>query len=61
MDLREAGIGKERALLVGAIGGGDVAAAGIGREIEDVAVAAGGQDHRIGGVRSDFAGDQVRA
>ena len=59
VNLRVAGIGEERALLVGAIGGGDVAAAGVGREIKNVAVAAGGEDDGIGRVPADFAGDQI--
>ena len=59
VNLRVAGIGEERALLVGAPGGGDVAALGVGGEEEDVAVAAGGQHHRVAGVRGDLAGDQV--
>ena len=59
MNLRVAGIGEERALLVGAPGGGDVAALGVGREEKHVAVTAGRQHDRIAGVRGDFAGDQV--
>ena len=43
MDLREAGIGEQRAALVGAPDGRGVAAIGVGGEVEDVAVAAGGQ------------------
>ena len=47
MDLREAGVGEARALLVGPPGRGDVAALGVGRKVEDVAVAAGCQHHGI--------------
>ncbi len=59
MNLRVAGIGEERAPLVGAPGGGDVAAFRVGREVEDIAVAAGGKDHAIRRVRGDRAGDHV--
>ena len=59
VDLRVAGIGERRALLVGAPGGGDVAAVGVGREVKDVAVAAGGEHHGVGGVRLDLAGLEV--
>ena len=59
VDLREAGIGEERAALVRAPDGGGVAALGVGREIEDVAVAAGAEHHGVGDVRFDLAGDQV--
>ncbi len=34
MNLGVARVGEERAFLIGAIGGGDVAAAGVGREVE---------------------------
>ena len=47
VDLREAGVGEGRAALVGAVGGGDVAALGVGREVEDVAVAAGAEHHGV--------------
>ena len=59
MDLREAGIGEQRAALVRAPDGGDVGALGVGGEIVDVAVAAGGEDDRVGDVTLDLAGDQV--
>ncbi len=59
VDLREAGIGEQRAALVRAPDGGGVAALGVGGKVEDVAVAAGGQHHRVGQVRFDLAGDQV--
>ena len=48
MNLRVAGIGEGRAALVGAPGGGDVAALGVGGKIKNVAVAAGGQHHGVG-------------
>ena len=51
MNLRVTRIGEERALLVGAPGGGDVAAFGVGREEENIAVTAGGQHDRVAGVR----------
>ena len=59
VDLGEAGIGEQRAALVGAPDGGGVGALGVGREIEDVAVAAGGEDDGVGDVGLDLAGDQV--
>ena len=59
MDLREAGVGEGRALLVGAPDRRGVAALGVGREVEDVAVAAGRQAHGVGQVRLDFARDHV--
>src|ERR1700730_14363951 len=59
MDLRETGIGEERAFLVSAICGGDVAAARIGRKIKDVAVSAGGEDNGIGGVPVDLTGNEI--
>ena len=48
VDLRVAGVGERRALLVGAPDRRGVAALGVGREVEDVAVAAGRQEHRVG-------------
>ena len=59
MDLGVARVGEERAFLVGAIGGGHVAAAGVGREEKNIAVAAGREDDGIGRVPDDFAGDEV--
>ena len=59
VDLCVAGVGEEGAFLVGAPGGGDVAALGVGGEIEDVPVAARGEDDGIAGVGGDFAGDHV--
>ena len=56
MNLREAGIGEERAFFVGAIGGGDVAAARVGREIKHVSVSAGREHDGIGRVPFDFSG-----
>ncbi len=59
MNLRETGIGEERAFFVGAIGRGDVAAARVGREIENISVAAGRENDGIARVRFDFPGDQT--
>src|SRR5437660_835805 len=59
MDLREAGIGEERALFVGAIRGGDVATARVGREVKDVAVAASREHNGVGRVLVDLSRDQV--
>ena len=59
VNLRVAGVGEEGALLVGAPGGGDVAALGVGGKKKHVAVAAGGQHHRVARVGRDLAGDQV--
>ena len=55
----KAGIGKERALFVSAIGGGDIAAARVGREIENISVSAGREDDGIARVRIDFPGAQA--
>ena len=54
VDLREAGVGEGRPLLVGAPDGGAVAALGVGGQVEDIAVAAGGQADRIGHVGFDL-------
>ena len=59
MDLREAGIGEQRAALVRAPDGGGVRALGVGGQVVDVAVSAGAQHHGVGDVRFDLAGDQV--
>ena len=59
MNLRETGIGEERAFFVSAIGGGDVATARVGRKIKNIAVAAGREHDRVAGVRFDFPGDQI--
>ena len=59
VDLREAGIGEGRALLVGAPDRRPVAALGVGREIKDVAVPARRQAHGVREVRLDLARDHV--
>ena len=59
MNLRVTRIRKERALLVGAPGRGDVAAFGVGRKEENVSITAGRQDHGIRGMGGNFAGDQI--
>ena len=51
MDLREAGIGEERAAFVCAPDGGGVGALGVGGKIKDVAVAAGAEHDGIGQMR----------
>jgi hypothetical protein len=61
VDLREAGVGEERALLVAAPDRGDVAVDRVGGEVEHGGVAAGGHDHRVGRVGLDLPGDQVAA
>ena len=59
MDLREAGIGEQRALLISAPDGRGVATLGVGREVIDVAVTARSKHHGVGCVRLNLAGDQV--
>ena len=59
MNLRVAGVRHEGSAFVGAEGGHDIAAHGIGREIENVSVSAGGEDDGVGGVGTDFTGDEV--
>ncbi len=59
MDLREAGIGEQRAALVRPPDGGGVGAFGVGGKVIDVAVAAGAEHHRVAQVRFDLAGHQV--
>ena len=55
----ETGIGKERALFVSAISGGDVATARVGREIKNVSVTAGGEHDRVAGDVVDLTGAQI--
>src|SRR3954468_2226176 len=59
MNLGEARVGEERAFLVSAIRGGDVAAACVRRQIENVSVAAGGEHHCVGGVSLYLSGDEI--
>ena len=59
MNLCVAGVGKERAFFVGAIGGGDVAPARVGRKIKNISVSAGREHDRIARVRFDFSGDEA--
>jgi hypothetical protein len=59
VNLGVAGIRHEGSAFVGAEGGHDIAAHGVGGEIEDVSVSAGGENDGVGGVGSDFAGDEV--
>src|SRR5439155_7310739 len=48
MNLREARIGEQRSMLVGAPAGRDIAALRVGGKIIDVAVSTGGEYHGIG-------------
>ena len=59
VDLHEARVGEQRAALVGAEGGGDVAGLGVGGQVIGIAIAAGGQQHRVRGVRLQAAVEQV--
>ena len=59
MNLRETGIGEERAFFVGAIGGGDVAAARIGRKIKNIAVTAGREHDGVARRAARFFRSQV--
>ncbi len=59
VNLREAGIGEERAAAMRAPDGGGVGALRIRREVVDVAVAAGGEDDGVGDVDGELAGDEV--
>ena len=61
VDLREAGVGERRALLVGPPRGGHVAGLGVGGQEVHVAVAAGGQQDGVAGEGLDLAGEQVPA
>ena len=58
MNLGEAGIAKERATFISAIGGGDVATARVGRKKKNIAVTAGRKNNGIAGEGIDFAGDK---
>ena len=59
MDLRVARVGKERTLLIGTPGGGDITALCIGAEVEDIAVTTGRQHHGIRGVGGNLTSHQV--
>ena len=59
VNLRVAGVGEVRALLVGTVSCRDVAAFGVGREKVGITVAARGENHRVTRVAADFAGDEV--
>ena len=59
MNLREAGVGEQRAAFVRPPDGGGVGSLGVGGEIEDVAVAAGAEHHRVAEVGLDLPGHQV--
>ena len=59
MDLGEAGVGEQRATLVGAEGGCDIAATGVRREVEDIAVTAGAEQDGIGRMAGDFTRIQI--
>ena len=59
MNLGEAGITKERATFISAIGSGDVATACVGRKKKNIAVTAGRENYRVAGEGIDFAGAQI--
>ena len=59
MDLGEAGVGEERAALVGPPDRSGIAALCIGRKVEGIAIAAGRQHHRIANMRFDLARDHI--
>ena len=59
MNLGEAGITKERATFISAIGSGDVATACVGRKKKNIAVTAGREHYRISGEGIDFAGTKI--
>ena len=59
MDLREAGISKERAFFVSAISRGDVASARVGREVKNISVTAGRKHNRVGRDVVDLTGTQI--
>ena len=59
MNLRVAGVAEERAALVRAIRGGDIAPLGVRREIENVAVASRAEQDRVSGVAADLTGHHV--
>ena len=55
MDLRVTRVSKQRATLVSAIGGGNVAALGVRGEIEDIAVSARAEQDRIARMAANLA------
>src|SRR5690606_2000348 len=59
VDLGEARVGEEGALLVAAPYRGRVAVDRVGGQVKDGGVAARGHAHRVGRVRVPFAGDKV--
>src|ERR1035441_10406612 len=59
MDLRVAGIGKERPTLVRAPDGGGVGALGVGGEVVDVAVTTCAEDDRVGDMHAELAGNEI--
>ena len=59
MNLGEAGITKERATFISAIGSGDVATACVGRKKKNIAVTAGRENYSVAGEGIDFAGAQI--
>src|SRR5437899_7739662 len=59
MNLGEAGITKERATFISAIGSGDVATACVGRKKKNIAVTAGRENYGVAGEGIDFAGVQI--
>ncbi len=59
VDLREAGVGEARALLVRRPRRAHVAGVGVGGEVEGVAVASRAQEDRVGRVGLELPGDEV--
>src|SRR6267378_871573 len=59
MNLGEAGITKERATFISAIGSGDVATACVGRKKKNITVTAGRENYGIAGEGIDFACAQI--
>lgn len=59
VDLSEARIGEGRAFFVSPEYRRCIAAAGVGGKVEHVSITARCEDNRVGGVRGDFAGDEI--
>src|SRR4026208_281080 len=59
MNLGEAGITKERATFISAIGSGDVATPCVGRKEKNISVATSSKNNGIAGEGIDFPGAQI--
>ena len=59
MNLREAGVGKEGALLVSLPGSRYVGSHGVGAQVEHVAIASRGDDYGVGAVALEFSRHEV--